>query len=479
LYVCYNSLKRIFMEEKECFDVVVIGAGPGGYVAAIKAAQLGRKVALIEKENVGGTCLNVGCIPTKTLIASATLWDFMQKSSEFGIIAKELSFDFAQMQSRKEGVVTKMRKSLAGLIRSNGINIIQGAAEFISPKELKIKGERNFFVRGEKIIIASGSEPMEVPAFPCDGKRIFNSTSILTLSKLPKSLVIIGGGYIGCEFASLYAKLGVKITIVEAESSIVLGQGKAVAEALTAAFVADGIEILTNNFVEGIDSGESGVVVRLKSGAAIEAEISLIAIGRRVVSSSLGLEKAAIATSAKGEIVVNEKMETGVLGVYAIGDVTGKAMLAHVASHQGIVAAMNACGERGSINYDTIPCVIFTFPEIATVGLSEEVAVARGHAVSCGKYPFKALGKSLATGHAQGFAQIVINKASGQILGAQVVGVEASSLIAEMTLAIANELTVESLIDTIHAHPTLPEVWVEAAFLAMGCPLHYPPRMKS
>jgi dihydrolipoamide dehydrogenase len=466
------------MTEKQYFDVAVIGAGPGGYVAAIKATHAGKKVALIEKGDLGGTCLNVGCIPTKTLIAHAHVWEKIKHAADFGITTGSVSFNFAQMKERKDSVVAKMRKSLEGLIQSNQITIFRGEAQFTGPKELKVKGQNNAIIQAEKIIIASGSEPLDIAAFPCDHQKIFNSTSILGLTQLPKTLAVIGGGYIGCEFASLYAALGVKVIVLEALPSLVSLQGKAVSDALTASFKKQGIDVRTNVMVEGIDKSGNGVKVRLKDQPPVEADIALVAIGRKVVSQGLGLEHAGVLTGDKGAIAANEKMETNVPGIYAIGDVTGKVMLAHVASHQGIVAAVNATGGDAVMHYDAVPAVIFTMPEIAMVGMTLEQALEKGFAAAVGKFPFLALGKAVAAGETDGFAQVIIDKKTGQILGAQVVGHDASSLIGEMGLAIANELTVDCLNDTIHAHPTLPEAWMEAGLLAADTPIHFPPKIK-
>lgn len=464
------------MTEKQYFDVIVIGAGTGGYVAAIKAAQTGAKVALIEKGELGGTCLNVGCIPTKTMIANAHVLEKIKHAADFGITTGPVSIDYKKMKERKDAIITKIRKSLEGLIKSNGIIILRGTAQFTGPKELKVQGQDNAILHGEKFIIASGSEPMDIPAFPCDHQKIFNSTSILELTQLPKTLAIVGGGYIGCEFASLYAELGVKVIVLEALPTLIMTQGKAIAETLTAAFKKQGIDVQTNVMVEGIDKHANGVTVRLKDKPAVEAEAALIAIGRKVVSQGLGLENAGVLLTDRGAIVANEKMETNVPGIYAVGDVTGKVMLAHVASHQGIVAAVNATGGEAVMHYDAVPAVIFTFPEIAMVGLTMEQALEKGYAASTGKFPFQVLGKSLAAMETDGFAQVVIDKKTGQILGAQVVGAEASSLIAEMALAVANELTVDCLAETIHAHPTLPEAFHEAGLIAMETPIHFPPR---
>lgn len=464
--------------EKQNFDLAVIGAGPGGYVAAIKGAQVGLKVCLIEKNFMGGTCLNVGCIPTKTLLANAHVLHKIHHAADYGIATGPVSFDYGKMKARKDGVVEKMRRSLEGLIQSNGITILRGHAEFLSPREIKVKGQDNVVVTAAKTIIATGSEPLDIPAFPCDHKRVFNSSSILELTTLPKTLAIIGGGYIGCEFASLFSDLGVKVIILEAMSSIVSLQGKTVAESLTRAFVKKGIEIQTGVMVEGIDHSDSHLSIRLKDKPPVVCDMALVSIGRKIISSGLGLEKAGVAVSEKGMIDTNDKMETNVPGIYAIGDVTGKFMLAHVASHQGIVAAANAANKPARMHYNAVPAVIFTNPEIATVGMTLEQAQEAGYDATIGKFPFLALGKSVAAIETEGFAQVVVDRKNGQILGAQVVGSEASTLIAEMGVAIANELTLDCITDTIHAHPTVAEAWLEAALLANDTPIHFPPKVK-
>lgn len=465
--------------DKRSYDLAVIGAGPGGYVAAIKAAQQGLKVVLVEKGALGGTCLNVGCIPTKTLLSNAQLLKKIREAKEYGITTGAVSFDYAKMKERKDAVVQKLRKGVEGLMLSNQITIVRGQAEFLSPAEIKIKGEENCLLTAKTFIIATGSEPLDIPAFPCDGKRIMNSSSIMEITQLPKSLAIIGGGYIGCEFAALFAELGVRVTILEALPAIVLSQGKEIADVLTRAFKQKGIEILTDVFVEGIDTSADGLSVRLKGKSPLSCDMALVAVGRKTVSQNLGLEKAGVKVTDKGAIEVNEKMETNVPGIYAIGDVTGKFLLAHVASHQGIVAALNAAGKESYMHYNAVPAVIFTTPEIATVGMTLEQAKQAGHEnATAGKFPFQALGKAIASIETEGFAQIVTDKKTGEILGAQVVGHDASALIAEMALAIANELTIDSIAETIHAHPTTPEAWMEAALIAAETPIHFPPKAK-
>ncbi len=458
------------------YDLAVIGSGPGGYVAAIKASQSGAKVALIEKGLLGGVCLNVGCIPTKSLLSNASLLQKIRKASEFGIEVGNVSFDYKKMKVRKDGVVDKMRKSLEGLILSNGIEILRGSASFVNQHEIKVKGQDNIHLYAEKVIIATGSEPLEI--FPCDHKKIFNSSSILDLEVLPKSIAIIGGGYIGCEFASLFAELGVSVTILEALPSIVSLQGKSISETLTRAFTKKGIQIKTGVMVEKLTAHDKGVKATLKGAGELDFDIALVAVGRKVVSQNLQIENAGVLVNERGVISVDDKMETSVPGIYAIGDVTGKVMLAHVASHQGIVAASNATGQTAYMHYEAVPAVIFTFPEIACVGLTVEQAEEKGYSVSVGKFPFLALGKSVASNDVEGYAQIISDTKTGQILGAEVVGYDASALIGEIALAIANELTLDCVIETIHAHPTTAEGWHEAALLANGTPIHLPPKQK-
>lgn len=467
------------MKNNQNFDIIVIGAGPGGYVAAIKAALKGKKVALIEKDHLGGTCLNVGCIPTKTLIANAQILEKIAQASLFGVHIKDYSFDYSQMNRRKDDVVSNIRKSLEGLIKSHGVSVFFGQAAFTSPHEIKILGENKTILKADKVIIATGSTTLDIKAFPCDHKNILNSTSILQLKQLPQSLIIIGGGYIGCEFASLFAELGVKVTILEALDSIVQMQGKTISSFLSKKFKEKGIDIKTSVKVASVDSKENHATVHLDNGDTLSADKVLISIGRKIVSDTLHIEKAGLRPNPNGSINVDEKMQTEVPGIYAIGDVTGKAMLAHVASHQGIVAAVNASGGSAHMHYNAVPAVIFTLPEIATVGMTLEEALNKNYKAKVSSFPFQALGKAQASIDTEGFAQIVSDETTGEILGAQVVGHEASTLIGEMALAIQNELTVECITETIHPHPTITEVWLEAALIANNSPIHIPPKVKA
>lgn len=460
------------------FDIAVIGSGPGGYPAAIRAAQLGKKVALIEAKEIGGTCLNRGCIPSKALIAGAELLDEIRHAEAFGIKIGTLTFDYNVLWARKEQIVAKFRKSLEGLLAANGIAIIRGTAKFLSPKELQISGKENLTIKADKIILATGSEPRSIPAFPFDGERILDSTAILDMQKLPKKMVIVGGGVIGCEFASLFRLLNVEVTILEMLPSLLPMECPTVSAALTKAFQKRGVVIETSTKVEAIEKNKSGVKVKLGSGQTHEADIAVVAVGRSMNLTHLGLEKIGVQLKDPSQVAVNEKMETTAPGIYAVGDIASRFWLAHVATHQGLVAADNACGLKASMHYEAIPNVIFTVPEIATVGISFDEAKKRGFKAAIGQFPFLALGKAQASGHTEGFAQVVIDEKTGQILGAQIVGDNASSLIGEMAVAIQNELTIECIYETIHAHPTYAESWMEASFLAMGRPLHLPPKAK-
>lgn len=459
------------------FDVIVLGGGPGGYVAAIRAAQLNATVALVEAKEMGGTCLNRGCIPSKTLLANAELAHKIREAEHYGIEVSEPKINFSQMVERKDQVVGKIRKSLTGLVEANQIKIFNGFGKFDNPHTIKVMGEDNVVLHGKKIIIATGSEPKDIPAFPFDHEKILSSTSVLELKKLPKSLAIIGGGYIGCEFASCFIDYGIDVHVIEAMPSIIPLQGPDLSKTLTSIFEKKGVQLHTGAFVEGVDATKDGVMIKLKDQSPVHAEKVLVAVGRTLNTQNIGLEKAGVVLE-KGAIKVNERMQTSVPNIYAIGDVTGRWMLAHVASHQGITASNNALGVPHKMHYNAVPAVVFTNPEIATVGLLPHEAKEQGYDAKVSKYPFMALGKSQAALATEGFVQIVSENKTGRVIGAQVIGHEASALIAQLTLAIRCELTIDDLADTIHAHPTVAEAWLEAALLANDTPIHFPPKRR-
>lgn len=460
---------------KQKFDCVVIGAGPGGYVAAIRAAQRGLSTALIEAKEMGGTCLNRGCIPSKALIANADVLRKVREANKFGISVSNISYNYAEMNARKDAVVARIRQGLVGLIASNKITVFKGFGKFLSPQEVKVIGNEEALLEAKTIIIATGSEPRSLPSMPFDHKRIHDSTSLLEITELPKKILIIGGGVIGCEFACLHHAFGVDVTILELLPMILSTEGKHVSDTMALSLKKQGIKIETQAVVNSLKSSENGVEAFLNDGRTFQAECALVSVGRKYNTDSIGLEKTGVILEKDGSIATNERMQTNVPHIYAIGDITGKWVLAHVASHQGMIAADNSAGVASKMFYNAIPSVIFTHPEVGTIGYTLERAIQAGYDAKIGKFPFQALGKSQAAIETEGFAQMVIEKHTGQILGAQVVGYGASTLIAEMAVAIGNELTVHSISETIHAHPTIAEAWMEAAFLASDMPLHLPP----
>ena len=457
--------------------VVVIGAGPGGYPAAITAARCGYQVTLVEKDQVGGTCLNRGCIPSKALLARAKMFHMIQAAQALGISVKECSFDYGVMAAQKDTVIDTIQKSLTGLIASHGITLKTGKAKFANAHSIKIEHEGKYeALEFDYAIIATGSQPSVFGALKPDHKNILDSTSFLQLKKLPSSLAIIGGGYIGCEFASLAAALGTKVTIVEALDSIVAAQGKEVSQALTQAFEAKGIEILTSRKVASIQ-GEPTVSIALEDGTTLTADQCVLALGRKSYTEGLNLESIGIATDPRGSIIVDAHCRTVHDHILAIGDVNGQSMLAHFATHQGILAAESLQTGVITKSLSTVPAVIFTDPEIATVGLSKKEATEQHHAKTV-RYPFNVLGKSIATTHTEGYVELYFDQETKQIYGGHVVGEQASILIAEIALAMQNELTLESIHETIHAHPTESEAWLEASLLGDAMPIHFPPVKK-
>lgn len=463
------------------YDVAIIGSGPGGYPAAIRLAQGGKKVLLIEGTEVGGTCLNRGCIPTKTLLANASVLHTIQMADQYGIRVGSVEVDWSSMMARKNEVVKKLRSSLESLLASNGIQIMKGYASFVSPHELQVVSQNGSraVIKAKEIIIASGSEPKDMKQFPFDTTHVFSSTSLLEIQKLPSSLIIIGGGVIGCEFASLFADLSVSITVVEALDRILPLECETVSSYLTKSFTKRGIKVHTSTMVQSIQKKKDGSGIQVvTNNGVLEGACALVSVGRSLQLEGLQLEKAGVRVD-KGMIFVDETMKTSEPHIYAIGDAVGKSMYAHVATHQGLVAASNILGERAVMHYNAVPGVIFTRPEIATVGMSFETAKKNGYVVSLNSYPLQGLGKAQAEMHTEGFAQLVVEDRTGRILGAQIIGHDAGNLLSEITLAITNELTIESIIETIHAHPTLSEVWMESAFIQQNRPLHFPKQMVS
>jgi dihydrolipoamide dehydrogenase len=456
------------------YKVVIIGGGPGGYVAAIRAAQLGAKVLVVEKDGLGGTCLNRGCIPTKALVAGAEIIRTLRKAAEFGIVVENPAPDFSRFMARKDQVVQKLVAGINFLFKKNKIDFVKGTGKLLSLNTVEIMkddGTREQ-VMGENIIIAAGSRPAAIPSLGWDGINVITSDEALNLSEIPKSLLIVGGGVIGCEFACIFAELGTKVTIVEIMPSILSTVDKEAARLMQTLFKKRGISLKTGVGIKEVNREQEGVAVTLDNGEQLNADKMLVSIGRAFNSEGLGLEAVGVKTGVKGEILVNSRLETSVENIYAIGDITNKMQLAHVASSQGIVAVENIMGKSTEMDYTVVPNCIFTSPEVAAVGITSQMAEAQGLAVKSGKFPFMASGRAQAAGEAEGFVKILADKATDKILGVTIVGPHATDLIAEATLAIKLGAAAEQLASTFHAHPTLAEAVMEAAEAVNGLSIH-------
>jgi dihydrolipoamide dehydrogenase len=467
--------------EKQNFDVIVIGAGPGGYVAAIKAGQKGLKTAIIEKEYFGGTCLNIGCIPTKTLIAGAEIFHKTVHAEDFGIkISGKITPDWGKMLERKGAVVEKLRNGIGALLKSAGVEVFNGIGSFIDKKTVSVKkaGKITAELIGKNIIIATGSESL-VPGFIPESERVMTSTELLSIKEVPKSLLVLGGGVIGCEFACLFAELGSKVTVVEMLPSILPNMDKELSRTLTQQMKKAGVEILTGAPLEDIKAGKSSVSGKV-GGKELKADYLLVSIGRKPVTDLLNIASAGIKTDERGWIPVDGQCKTNVPGIYAIGDIGGKIWLAHLASAMGVAAVENIAGKRNEFNYDLVPGCIFTSPEIGTIGLSEDQCKEKGIEYNVGKFPFAALGKAIAIDETVGFVKIIADAETDQVLGVHIIGPHATDLISEAVPAMNLEITAKELGKAIHAHPTLGEAMMEAAHAVHGECAHIPtPRKRN
>lgn len=459
------------MEQK--FDLTVVGGGPGGYVAAIRAAQLGLKVAVIEEREMGGTCLNRGCIPTKSLLHSAEAYHLVKHCSEFGIRVADAEFDYVQMSQRKDRVVKQLRSGVEYLVKSSGSLIISGKAYIKDRNTIEVTGKEKTTVKTDKIIIATGSSPSKPPISGIDGNKVLDSDKVLELTECPSRVVIIGGGVIGVEFATIFNSLGKEVTIIEMMHNIIPGVDTEISMMLRKSLEKKDVKIFTDSKVTSISSGQEAVCTFEKDGRVNKAEgdIVIVAIGRKPNSGDLGLEKIGVATD-RGFIKVDDKLETSVKGIYAIGDVTGKVLLAHVASAQGIVAAANAAGKKNTMNYDIVPGCIYSSPEIATVGMTEEEALNKKMNIKVGRFPVSANSKSMIMGEKDGLVKIITESITGEILGAHILAPRATDMISEICVAMKLESTIEELSDTIHPHPTVSEMIMEAAHDVEGNCVH-------
>lgn len=455
----------------ENFDVVVIGGGPGGYTAAARAASLGGKVALVEKGALGGTCLNQGCIPTKTLLKSTEVLETVRKAKDFGVEVGSPAISLEKLLSRKQAVIKRLNAGVEFLMKNGKVAVFQGEGKITGSNEVTVtQAAEQQVLRTSKIIIATGSRPAVIPGLEPDGEKLINSDQALMLQSIPSSLLIIGGGAIGVEFASIYHKLGAKVTLVEAMDRILPFADEEVSTGLRQLMTREKIAIHTSAKVAGVSSSEAGLVVNVdtsKGPQQFNVDQVLVAVGRRPNIENLGLEELGVKVE-KGKILVNSKMQTSVPNIYAIGDASGGILLAHVASSEGVVAAANVMGAEKEMNYTVVPSCIYTSPELASVGLTEAQAKEQGRQVVVGKAQFIGSGKALAMAENKGLVKVICDAEKGRILGVHILGPQATSLIAEGALAIKLGATAEDIVETIHAHPSLPETLMEAAEQALA-----------
>ncbi|MBS3761747.1 MAG: dihydrolipoyl dehydrogenase [Planctomycetes bacterium] len=463
------------MKNSYDFDIVVIGGGPAGYVAAIRASQLGANVALIEKHFLGGVCGNVGCIPTKALIHTARVMLEVERAVELGLEVNDLKLDFARAAEHRDGVVETLRQGVQQLVQSKGVELLRGDASFSDSHTLAISGsDEETEITAAKIMVATGSQPVELPQAPFEGEKIIDSSTAVHLDELPDSLLVVGGGYIGCEFSAAFTTLGVDVTIVEMLDRILSLMDPDCAREVYKFLKKRGADIYTGTKMEGIETTKSGIKATLSNGKTVEAEKALICVGRRPFAEGIGLQEIGVELDQKGAIKVNEHLQTSVPHIYAIGDVNGGTLLAHVASYEGTVAAAHATGTlSATVDYRVVPAIAFTHPEVGTVGLNEEDAEKQGLDVITKKFPMRALGKAHVDAELDGFTKIIADADTKEILGVHIVCSEASNLIAEGALAMQLEATADELAEMIHAHPSMPEALKETAEGIIGLPIHW------
>ncbi|SDJ75338.1 dihydrolipoyl dehydrogenase [Sediminibacillus albus] len=456
-------------------DTLVVGAGPGGYVAAIRAAQTGQNVTIVDKGNLGGVCLNVGCIPSKALIQAGHRMEHAHGAEDMGIKAENVTVDFSKVQEWKGSVVNKLTTGVEGLLKANKVDIVKGEVYFVDKNTVRVMDEKNSQTYTfNNCIIATGSSPIELPAFKFSD-RVLDSTGALNLKEIPEKMVVIGGGYVGTELGTAYANFGTKVTILEGTKDILGGFEKQMTSLVKRRLKAKGVDVVTNAMAKGVDETGEGVKVTYEvkdKEETIEADYVLVTVGRRPNTAEIGLEQVGIELDDKGLIKIDNQCRTNVDSIFAIGDIVEGPPLAHKASYEGKVAAEVIAGEKSEIDYNGIPAVVFSEPELATVGYDEQSAKEAGYDVKASKFPFAANGRALSLNDSDGFVKLVTRKDDGLVIGAQIAGPNASDMIAELGLAIESGMTAEDLALTIHAHPTLGEITMEAAEVVLGTPIH-------
>ncbi|MEN6370732.1 MAG: dihydrolipoyl dehydrogenase [Armatimonadota bacterium] len=461
-------------------DILFLGAGPGGYVGAIRAGRMGAKTVIIEKAAVGGTCLNVGCIPTKALLSTVEVVNNVKRAADFGIEVGGFSIDFPKIIDRKDKIVQQLRKGVELLLKRENVRVMQGTGKIVDQHTVEVEAADGSKERitAKNIIIATGSVPalLPLPGFEVGG-AVWTSTEALSARSIPKSLLVVGGGYVGLEFGYAYAKLGTEVTVVEMLPKLLINMDNELAKELEKSLKKTGLKIKTSAAVLRAEDSAIGKKVTFKNADGVEEEIEvekvLLSIGRKPNTANIGLESVGISTE-RGRIIVNDRMQTNVSGIYAIGDCVGNPMLAHVAFHEATVAVANCFGEDKHMSYKAVPGVVFTHPEVASVGMTEEDARERygDENIRVGKFPFIANGKALGMGEKEGFAKVIADAKYGEILGVHIIGPHATDMITEATLAIQSEATIDDIEATIHPHPTLSEPIHEAALDTQGMALH-------
>lgn len=457
------------MDMTQKAEAAVLGAGTGGYVAAIRLGQLGKETILIEKDKLGGVCLNIGCIPSKALIRVAKLKARVEAAKQIGFEVSDLKIDFQKVQAWKQGVVDKLTSGVEYLCKSHNVQIIKGEGAFKSPNELEVKtASGTQTVEAKSTIIATGSRALDIPGFRFDGTHIIGSTEALELKEIPKNFVIIGGGVTGLEMATMYAQLGSKVAVIEMLDQLLPGVDLELVRIIERSLRRLGVEYHVKSKAKEYRDGKVTAVLEDGKEASYPCDKVLVSVGRRPNSDRIGLEKTGVKTDSNGWIQVDKKLRTNVPGIYSIGDVNGPPLYAHKASKEGIVAAEVIAGINSEADFRAIPWAVFTDPEIASVGLTETQAKENGYEPFAGKFPFTALGRAVLAGETEGYVKIVADKNSDVVLGVHIAGPEASDLISEAALAIEMGATVEDIALTIHPHPTLPESIMEAAEAAKG-----------